>query len=317
MRPSSITIGLTLCLSVGCGVGSVAPVVESEGGRFELFVLGIAQDGGLPHFGCNKECCRSARREGRESFPAALGLHDRETGRLLLVEATPAVEKQVALLRRLAGNEDRQGQPVDSVLLTHAHVGHYTGLVHFGREVASTRSIPVHVSERMESFLRDNGPWSQLVDLEQIVLRRFEPEVPFRPFPGVEVVAVPVAHRQEFSDTFAFRIRGPNRTVLFLPDIDRWGDDQPSALLDGADVAYLDATFYDGGELPGRDLSKIPHPRMVETMRLLEGEARERPGRIRFLHLNHTNPALHDVELREEIEARGFRIAEEGERVGL
>ena len=79
----------------------------------------------------------------------------------------------------------------------------------------------------------------------------------------------------------------------------------------------VDATFYDGSELPGRDLSKIPHPRMVETMRLLGDEARARPGRVRFLHLNHTNPALHDAQLRKEIEGRGFRIAEEGERLGL
>jgi len=189
--------------------------------------------------------------------------------------------------------------------------------VHFGREVASTDAVPVHVSERMENYLRNHGPWSQLVELEQIVPQRFEPGVPFEVFPGLEIVAVPITHRQEFSDTVAFRIRGPRRTVLFLPDIDRWEGGQPLDLLDGVDVAYLDATFYDGSELPGRDLSKIPHPRIVETMHLLDEQVQERPGRVRFLHLNHTNPALHDMKLRKQIEARGFRFAEEGERLGL
>jgi hypothetical protein len=56
---------------------------------------------------------------------------------------------------------------------------------------------------------------------------------------------------------------------------------------------------------------------MTDTMDRLEEEARARPGRFRFIHLNHTNPALRDTVLRREIEERGFRIAEEGERVEL
>ena len=88
-------------------------------------------------------------------------------------------------------------------------------------------------------------------------------------------------------------------------------------LVEGVDVAYLDATFYDGRELPGRDLSKVRHPFMIDTMQRLESQASERPGRFRFIHLNHTNPALHDEELRQSISARGFRIAAQGERVGI
>ena len=83
------------------------------------------------------------------------------------------------------------------------------------------------------------------------------------------------------------------------------------------DVAYLDATFYDGRELPDRDLADIPHPPMVVTMDLLAERARAHPGRFRFLHLNHTNPALHDPALRRAIEARGFAVAEVGERQRL
>jgi len=117
----------------------------------------------------------------------------------------------------------------------------------------------------------------------------------------------------------AFRIRGPNKTVLFVPDIDSWRDDPGllDRLVEGVDVAYLDATFYDGRELPGRDLSKVRHPFMIDTMQRLESQASERPGRFRFIHLNHTNPALHDEELRQSISARGFRIAAQGERVGI
>ena len=187
-------------------------------------------------------------------------------------------------------------------------------MIHFGREVASTRAIPVHCTPRLADFLRENGPWKQLVELENIRLETLTPGVPFEPIPGLQVTAISVPHRDEYSDTVAFRLSGNRRTVLFAPDIDRWTDRMLDELLTDVDLAYLDATFYDGRELPGRDLSEIPHPLIVETMNRLAEEADARPGRLRFIHLNHTNPALHGSGLRLEIEKRGFRIADRGER---
>lgn len=297
-----------------CAAGPGSAAAECE-----LFVLGVAQDGGLPHFGCEKPCCAEARRSGRVLYPASLGVVDRRRDKLLLVEATPRVEEQVARLHRLAGASGRNRRPVDAVIVTHAHIGHYLGLAFFGREVASTRQLPVWCSPRFEGFLRAHGPWRQLVELEQITPRAFAPGEPFSPWPGLIVTPIPVPHRDEFSDTMAYVLRGPNRAVLFVPDVDAW-ERQPrllERLLDGVDVAYLDGTFYDGSELPERNLAEIRHPLMLRTMELLADAARERPGMIRFIHLNHTNPALHDEALRRQIRARGFAIAEPGERVTL
>lgn len=285
--------------------------------RFELVVLGIAQDGGLPHVGCQKPCCVEARKSGRSLSPACLGILDRESGRTVLIEATPAIGSQLALFRRVTGTSEAPRHPVDAVLLTHAHIGHYAGLIHFGREVASTQSIPLHVTDRMARFLTTNGPWSQLVELAQVEPVIFSAGVPFSPIDGIAVTAIPVPHRDEFSDTVAFRIEGPTRTVLFCPDIDRFEGTLLEEMLEGVDVAYLDATFYDGRELPGRDISEIPHPPMVVTMERLAERARTAPGSVRFIHLNHTNPALCDRTIRAELKRLGFQIAEEGERLGL
>jgi pyrroloquinoline quinone biosynthesis protein B len=107
--------------------------------------------------------------------------------------------------------------------------------------------------------------------------------------------------------------------VLFVPDIDAW-ERVPGLLqqlLGGVDVAYLDGTFFDGSELPERNLAEIPHPLMTHTMELLAEQARARPGALRFLHMNHTNPALHDSAVRSRIEAAGFRVAVQGERIAL
>lgn len=290
-----------------------------EQGRYEVFVLGIAQDGGLPHLGCESDCCEGARRKGAELYPSCLGVVDRQDGTLILLEATPAVEAQVALLQRLADSPPRGRQAVDAVLLTHAHIGHYLGLAQFGFEVASISDLELHTSPRMATYLRGNGPWKQMVEMGQIRLEEFTPGLAFEIRPGLVVTPVPVPHRDEYSDTMAYRLTGPRNTVLFVPDVQNWHyrEGLLEELLDGVSVAYIDATFYDGRELPDRDISQIGHPMMVDSMRRLRDRALAAPGLVRFIHLNHNNPALHDPEIRAQIERDGFRVARRGERVPL
>jgi len=287
-----------------------------DGSRFDVYVLGRAQDGGLPHVGCEKPCCAEARRTGRRETPACLGIHDRRTDRLVLIEVTPAVEEQIAMLHRLSGVSGRGRAPIDAIMITHAHIGHYTGLIHFGHEVASTKNLPTHVSSSMAGFLSENGPWSQLVEFDNLDIHTFPPSGDaFEPIEGLTVQAIAVPHREEFSDTVAFRIQGPVGTVLFCPDVDRWTAHEGllEELIDGVDVAFVDGTFYDGSELPGRDVSEIPHPTMLDTMERVD------PGdtTIRFIHLNHTNPAMNDTAVEASVEARGFGLAQPGQRVGI
>ncbi len=308
-----------LLAAAGLGLAACATSPAPSPAPCELVVLGIAQDGGVPHFGCDRPCCTEARASGRALLPACLGVIDRRTDRLLLVEATPAVEAQVARLHAAAGGAPRGRRPVDALLVTHAHIGHYLGLAHFGREVASTRDLPLYCTARFAAFLRGHGPWRQLVELGQIAPREVAIGEWVEPWPGLSVRALAVPHRDEFSDTVAWQLRGPERTVLFMPDVDAW-ERAPGLLeelLRDVDVAYLDGTFFDGSELPDRDIAEIRHPLMTRTMELLGGLAQQRPGTLRFLHLNHTNPALRDPAVRAAVVAAGFAIAEEGERVGL
>jgi pyrroloquinoline quinone biosynthesis protein B len=318
-RSPGVRLVLGFALLVGGQTGcTVAPAAVPTAG-LELFVLGVAQDGGMPQVGCERECCAAARAAGRVLYPASLGVVDHASSRLVLVEATPRIEEQLTLLRDLAGVHGRNRAPVDAVVLTHAHIGHYLGLAQFGREVAAVHDLPVHCSPRMAAFLRANGPWSQLVQLHEIDLQEHAPLQTFTPIPGLAVRAIPVPHRDEYSDTMAFVLRGPHRAVLFVPDVDAW-DRSPGLLdqlLDGVDVAYVDGTFFDGSELPDRNLAEIRHPLMTDTMRRLAAFAAAHPGVVRFIHLNHTNPALRDAALAAQIAAAGFRIAQQGERVPL
>lgn len=291
-----------------------------------LVVLGTTQDGGLPHAACSCVRCNRARRD--PSFRrdvASLALHLPASDKVFLIDASPDLHRQldrIAALRRRpeAGRVDRA--PVDGVLLTHAHIGHYLGLAFFGFETIHTQRLPVYASPRMAAYLRTNGPWSQLVRLDNIALAEMTPGEPFALGDGVTVKAFAVPHRDEYSDTMAFLIRGPNRTALYVPDTDTWQTwPRPLARVieeEKVDVALLDGTFYSLDELPGRRVEQIGHPLITDTLDRLEPWVKSGKGKALFIHLNHSNPALEpESPARREIERRGFAVAAEGQEIAL
>lgn len=308
---------LFLALAPSCA-GPSAGAAASRGDAPWLVVLGIAQDGGVPQAGDPTH--PGWEDPARRRLVTCLGLFDPRSGERWLLEATPDLPEELRRLDRLAPRAERPG--LAGVLVTHAHVGHYTGLLHLGHEALGARGVPLFAMPRMAAFLRANGPWSQLVRYGNVVLHELSAGEPLALAPDLSVTPLPVPHRQEFSEVVAFRIDGPGKSVLFLPDIDSWEAWDAAGVrledvLAEVDVAYLDGTFFDDGELPGRDMSGFPHPFVRRTMeRLAPLPATER-AKVRFLHLNWSNPALWPGPERDEVLRRGFRLAEEGEVVEL
>jgi len=298
----------TACLAAmlpGAGTAgdSAAPV--------RVVVLGIAQDGGVPHAGCTKACCTSGRRERVVS----LGVVDEAAKRWWLFDATPDFPGQ---WRRMQA--EAPGCTLAGVFLTHAHIGHYTGLMHLGREVMGTRGMPVYAMPRMRAFLEGNGPWEQLVTLGNIAIVPLAADSAVTLTPRLTVTPFRVPHRDEYSETVGYVIEGPSRSVAFLPDIDKWERwERPvEDLVRRVDAAYLDATFFDGSELPGRNIAEIPHPLIVESLARFERLTSAERARVRFIHLNHTNSALDpDGEAARRVRAAGCGIAREGETTAL
>lgn len=308
-------------------VAVVAPLVVScaawgQGAR--LRVIGSVQDGGLPHAACSCVRCEAARSDpGLKRHVASLALITGGEGgaRVFLVDATPDVREQLDMLADVrdapAGRVDRA--PVDGVLLTHAHIGHYTGLIFLGFEAVSTNGVPVWCTPSMATFLRENGPWGQLVSKRNIEIREVEPGVGFE-VGGVEVEALRVPHRDEYSDTVGFVFRGGERTVLYVPDTEPWRTWEVPLVevlrREGVDVLLVDGSFYSADELPGRAVSSIGHPLMRDTMDELRTMVEAGEVEVAFTHLNHSNPALEaGSAARAEVEARGFRVVEEGEEI--
>jgi pyrroloquinoline quinone biosynthesis protein B len=297
-------------------VGAAAPAFA--GGDVFIQVLGIAQDAGLPQTNCYRPHCMDAWEDpSKRRLATSIAVVDPGAGRKYLFDATPDMRDQLYALHAVAPDTEYE---LGGVFLTHAHMGHYTGLMHFGREAAGTDGIPVFAMPRMHEFLATNGPWDQLVRLHNIELRKIAADQPILLGENVTVTPLPVPHRDEYSETVGYRIDGPDKSAVFIPDIDKWSMWHVDIrdVVRSVDYALLDATFFRDGELGGRDMSKIKHPFVSESMELLDSLNAKEKGRVIFIHMNHTNPLLHDgSEAQLEVTRRGFRYAYEGMRLDL
>ena len=275
------SVTLTLALALLSALLSAA-LFAQPAAEWEIVVLGIAQDGGIPQLGCARPICQDIRAGKRPAEKvSSLGLINRRTGAAYVFDATPDFPAQ---LQRLTGGKLPAG-----IFLTHAHIGHYTGLMFLGRESVNAGSVPVYATERMGAFLRANGPWSQLVSIPNIALRAIAYDQPVTLDGGILVTAFKVPHRDEFSDTVGFRIAGPNRSALFIPDIDRWEKWNRSIrdLAGTVDYAFLDGTFASATEI-NRPIEEIPHPLMSRTRELLNGVK----AKLWFIHINNSNAEI-------------------------
>ena len=285
-----------------------------------VLVLGVAQDGGMPQTGCYAPRCDRARERDQPRYVSSLAIVEPDAGRYYLVDASPDLRQQMDLIDDPGFSaRARERRPFDGIFLTHAHMGHYLGLAHLGREGLGIAPTPCYCTPEMAGFLASNGPWSLLVDEGRLDLRPVEFDRWYEIDDSLSAMATPVPHRPEFSDTVGWTFRGPGRSLLYLPDIDSWEawDRDVAEVVRGVDVALLDGSFYSPGEVPGRNIEDIPHPMVPHTMDLLREVARDETE-VLFIHLNNTNPALDEgsAEAR-EIASRGFAVATEGQRFGL
>ena len=317
MRAVQISF-LFLCLSIifiGCNAQPESN--SNENLKQYITILGIAQDAGYPQIDCEKICCQQYYDKTEpKKLVSCLGLVDKVVGEKWLFDATPDIVEQAYILK---SNHLDNGRIIDGVFLTHAHIGHYTGLIHFGREALGGKNIPVYAMPRMKRFLEQSGPWSQLVALNNIEIERLHNDSTIMLNEQLKVTPFLVPHRDELSETVGFKIQGIHKTALFIPDINKWHVWQKNIIdeVKKVDYAFLDASFFKDGEI-SRPMSEIPHPFTSETVNLFENETLETKSKIHFIHFNHTNPTLLSKHrLKDSIQKLGFNFAKEGDNFEL
>lgn len=313
-RNISLLFILAFCL--GCNQPKKQAATSTS--DYELVILGNVQDAGSPHIGCNKACCTNlSENDKSQRMVTSFGLINNKTHKAFLFEASPDMSEQLRFLHNLDSN--LSNPLIDGIFLSHAHIGHYTGLMYLGKEAIHSHCTPVFAMPRMHAYLEKNGPWSQLVELQNIELRSMQNGEAVD-LDAVKVVPIRVPHRDEFSETVGFKIIGPNKSALFIPDIDKWSkwDSDIKSLIVTVDYAFLDATFFSGDEINSRDISEIPHPFVCESMELFKDLSQDDKAKIHFIHMNHTNPMLNEnsKETKEVLDA-GHHIARLGNRFDL
>jgi len=271
-------------------------------------ILGISQDGGYPQAGCQKKCCIEFwKGNHKKEYVSSIAVIEPETKKAWLFDATPDFKEQIWELNDLE---------LEGIFLTHGHIGHYTGLMHLGREAMGASDVKVYCMPRMVDYLKTNGPWSQLVSLSNIEIIPIQDSIKIILSDKIAITPFMVPHRDEFTETVGFLISGPEKSVVFVPDIDKWDQWKIDIVqvIREVNFALLDGTFYDAEELPGRDLNEIPHPFIIESVNIFNTLAYQEKNKIHFIHLNHTNPLIFTNSPQyHQLTTLGFKVAKFGQ----
>jgi len=254
-------------------------------------VLGVSQDAGVPQIGCKCDRCDSARSfDGQRQYATSVLLSD--DGEYLF-DATPDIRFQISTVP-------------DAVFLTHAHLGHLPGLLFFGQEAANAEELPTYLTEGLAEVIRSSPLLNILVERNNISLEHLTSHSTIT-LENVTIESRSVEHRESLpTDTFAYLMKGPERTLLYMTDIDEW-DTSTRRLVERADIALVDGTFWSEDELAR--IAEVPHPLVRETTEKLDAERTD----IYFTHLNHTNPLLdRDSEEYNQLRNAGFDVLNTG-----
>ena len=296
--------------SLGCN--DFSQEKENKSSEILLKVLGTIQDGGIPHMGCSKECCSNYFLSKKSRIGvSSLGVSNLKHNTNYIIDATPNINFQ---LIDLIGNAD-PSKKLNGIFLTHAHMGHYAGLLNFGRESLNSKNIPLYLMPKFYNFILNNGPWNQLVELNNIKLNKIYNREKVILHNNLSFTPIQVPHRDEYSETVGYVIEGIHKKALYIPDIDKWAKWEVSIveMIKSVDYAFLDGTFFDEKEINNRDISEIPHPFIIESLKLFKELEESEKSKVYFIHLNHTNPVLNSEssEYKKVISA-GFNIAKTG-----
>ena len=278
----------------------------------EAIILGIAQDGGVPQPACSCNTCAHYGEKESQLSPTSIAVRDEND--LHLFDVTRDLARQLLFI-------PEESRRVTDVWLTHGHLGHIDGLGLFGKEAMGATGIRLHASKSMLKLIQNTPRWDSMLKQGVFLPIPFVSNETLRISSNLSIRPISVPHRDEFTDTHAFLIKGKKRTLLHLPDHDRWAatlafhqSASIRAWLKGmeVDIALIDGTFWSADELSGRNQNEIPHPPVQETLQSL-GKRHADDPEIHFIHLNHTNP-LHEEGSTQhhEVTNLGWGVAQQG-----
>ncbi|MGC9779642.1 MAG: MBL fold metallo-hydrolase [Candidatus Heimdallarchaeota archaeon] len=272
----------------------------------KLLILGSGQDAGVPQINCDCENCSNARKNpDQRRLGPTIAFLDKEKEYCYIIDASPDMKDQTEIIKKaITKVKSQKSIPISGIFLTHAHYGHCSGLWSLGKECCDADEVMVFCSAKMSEFLKNNHPFQHLFERKNLALFSIKMNYEYS-MEDFTIKAFKVPHRDEYADTVGYLIEHTKK-VIYLPDLDYWTEDLIE-LINSVDIAIIDGSFYNKGELPR--MTEIPHPPIIKTAELFKDSKVE----IYFTHFNHTNPILKEnSKERNEILKKGFKIARDG-----
>lgn len=288
----------------------------------KVIVLGSAQDGGFPQWDCNCVNCQLSRSgELRFRLRSSLALED-DLGNIIILDASPDLKHQVDVIgssrQRIGRICSDRVSPIDAILITHAHWGHVMGLLEFS--AGASFEVPVYCSPSVSSIIYASPVFRSLIDGDFIRIMEFKDNIPLeivnyrgqKTYFKLEAFKVP--HREDFTDTYGFKIFHKSSSITYIPDI-KVLDEEIIRKIDDTDFLFFEGTFYWDDELwrvskikrTSKELGHIPIVESLLILRELEIDMKY------YIHLNHTNPVLRSgSDERRSVEDAGIKIVDDG-----
>ena len=281
-----------------------------------LKILGTAQDGGYPHIGCKQKCCKNAWADSNEKrLVASVAIIDSNLKECWIIDASPDIKFQINMIMDFLDID--YCPKIRGVFLTHAHMGHYAGLLDFGKETMNTSAVPIYAMPKMNDFIKSNSAFDFLIKSNNIVLNEIKGDVKLNK--DIFIKPFLVSHRNEMSETVGYKICSDRNNIVYLPDIDSWEDPYIDIIniIKSNDVLIIDGTFYQLDELEKRDISSVPHPTIRESLDKFSVLDISDRNKIYFTHLNHTNPVIQDSNIKNDLILSGYHIANDGDTFNI
>tara|TARA_B100000902_G_C27217773_1_gene867965 strand:- start:426 stop:1298 length:873 start_codon:yes stop_codon:yes gene_type:complete len=282
---------------------------------FAVLVLGSVQDGGYPHIGCKKACCQHAWKDtSKRRLVCSLAIIDKSLNECWIIDASPDIKHQINMVSDFLKIESVP--KIKGIFLTHAHTGHYSGLLDLGKEALNASEISLYSMPQMSDFIKSNSAFQFLINSKNISLKLIENGQSIYLSGSVSIAPFLVPHRNEMSETVGYCIKSQNKSVIYLPDIDSWEiwDKDIVSLVRDNDYLFIDGTFYSENEILDRNIDEIPHPFIINTLGNLSILNKKERSKVFFTHLNHTNPVIQDSStVKQKLISDGYRIAEEAQ----
>lgn len=297
-------------------------------------VLGSAAGGGFPQWNCACPNCRRAR-SGDPNVSARRNdsLAVSPDGiRWALLNASPDICLQSEAHACLHPGPPLRGSPVQTVLLTDAELDHTTGLL--GLRQGS--SIDIYAPPPVLLALADGFPIRRI--LEPYASNRWLEAIPEESFPlfGGQLSVCPFylghkppryvsasqpSHPTRESEPWVVGYRIMDRetggVAVYAPGIESWSETLERHM-EGADVLFVDGTFWQSDELRALgvselDASEMGHLPIAGTNGSADRLARLSASRKVYVHINNTNPILvdHSPE-RRSLTAMGIEVGFDG-----